>query len=81
MINNLKKLDKYYTKKEIAEKCYLYLKQFFNNNVLFLEPSAGSGVFLKCIKEEKIGFDIEPTDEEKIIIKNNFLNKNVLDFF
>ena len=45
-------LDKFYTKPEIAEQCYNFLKQFYPSldNEMFLEPSAGSGNFLPLLK-------------------------------
>ena len=81
------KLDKYYTKQSVADFCYskmIELLNFNNNNkdnLLFIEPSAGSGVFLNSIKENKVGFDIAPTQEnEHNIIKNDFLNSDITVF-
>jgi hypothetical protein len=80
------KLDKYYTKEAVALQCYLSLKNIliasgYNlDNILFIEPSAGSGVFLNQIEEYSVGFDIAPTKNEKNIIrKNDFLNSNLTD--
>jgi len=76
--------DKYYTKPEIARQCYNFLISFLNNqkididNVYFIEPSAGSGVFLDVIKQPKIGFDIMP--EGKDIIKNDFLAEDISNY-
>lgn len=76
-------LDKYYTKKEVAEKCYsvlkaLILNEIKINNILYIEPSAGSGVFLDVIKENKLGFDIDPVINKHNIQYNDFLQDNLL---
>lgn len=76
-------LDKYYTKHNVAKDCYEHLKIVLRNvgvdptNILFIEPSAGSGAFMKQIAEECIGFDIAPASEE--IIRVDFLNQNILE--
>ena len=66
-------LDKFYTKPEIAEQCYNFLKQFYPNieNEIFLEPSAGSGNFLTYLKNYE-AYDIVPEGEN--IIKADFLS-------
>ena len=66
-------LDKFYTKPEIAEQCYNFLKQFYPNieNEIFLEPSAGSGNFLTYLKNYE-AYDIAPEGEN--IIKADFLS-------
>lgn len=76
------KLDKYYTKPEIAKLCYENLLALLNKNTLsdtlFVEPSAGSGTFLDAIKEDKIGFDLAPTrNSNHEIIKTNFLTDDI----
>src|SRR5579875_1112377 len=69
------KLNKYYTQKDTALFCYytlLSILRDFNFNLnksLFIEPSAGAGVFLDLIEYPKIGFDIDPSDKSKKIIK------------
>ncbi|WP_081077526.1 hypothetical protein [Burkholderia cepacia] len=80
------KLDKYYTKQSVANKCYQVMKRFMLDSgkdmsrCLFIEPSAGSGVFLNAIEESKKGFDIAPTRQSAHnIIKNDFLRGNLLD--
>jgi hypothetical protein len=84
------KLDKFYTKEEIAEQCYFEFKKFVQSfltkeemsNVCYIEPSAGSGIFLKCIQEDKIGFDIEPTDNGQYKIqKIDFLKEDISKLF
>ena len=55
--------DKFYTKKEIADKCFLLLKNTLNLNgeELFLEPTAGNGVFLSNLKNYE-AYDLIPED-------------------
>lgn len=63
MTNNL---DQFYTKEEIAKKCYNKLKNICNieNFDFLLEPSAGKGSFFKLLDENKrIGIDLEPKYE------------------
>lgn len=74
-----KNLDKYYTKHDIVEKCLLELNSFFNINKfdVVIEPSAGSGNFLKglakYIKNNKIkSYDIQP--ECSNILKVDYLD-------
>lgn len=42
-------LDKFYTQREVVKKCFEFLKDNINieNTSIFLEPSAGAGVFLE----------------------------------
>src|SRR5574337_763406 len=74
-------LDKYYTKREIADQCYKEFKTLLKNSgktlnkLTFVEPSAGAGSFLKVIKENKLGLDILPQD--KNIIKFDFLKNDL----
>ena len=56
-------LDQFYTKTEIAEKCYNLTIEHTNINDYnyILEPSAGTGSFYKLLPEKKrIGLDLEP---------------------
>lgn len=80
------KLDKYYTKQSVANECYLAIKQLLkqagkkDKDLLFIEPSAGSGVFLNAIQEHKLGFDIAPTKESNHTIQqNDFLNDDLFE--
>jgi hypothetical protein len=69
-------IDKYYTKKSIAELCTTKMKNNIkiNHCDLIIEPSAGNGVFIDSIKKINCDYrfyDIEPENEE--IIKQDFL--------
>ena len=65
-------LDKFYTKPNIAEQCYIFLKQYYPQieKEKFLEPSAGSGNFLPYLSNYK-AYDIKP--EGNNIIQADFL--------
>lgn len=72
-------IDKFYTKINVAELCIELVKQYINilPNDLIIEPSAGNGSFIKCIKNisnNYIFYDLEPENNE--IIKQNFLEFN-----
>lgn len=69
-------IDKYYTKKSIAELCITTMKNNIKINYcdLIIEPSAGNGAFiseLKMLTCDHRFYDIEPENEE--IIKQDFL--------
>lgn len=73
-----KSLDKYYTKSKTAHYCLqqikilLKAKGYIFNEMMFIEPSAGSGVFLDYIESNRaVGFDIEPTRSD--VIRGDFL--------
>ena len=75
---SIKEKDQYYTKSEIAEKCFLKFKEISSNlnidldNYYFIEPSAGNGRFYELLPENKrIGIDIDP--KAKGIIKHDYL--------
>lgn len=77
-----KDLDKYYTKEETARYCIQTIKRVLKKadysipDLFFIEPSAGSGSFLKVLKRSySIGFDIAPTAPG--IMKADFLNDDV----
>lgn len=54
------KLDKFYTKDSTAKKCISLVKDI-NTYDLIVEPSAGSDVFSKKIKD-CVAYDIKPDD-------------------
>lgn len=66
-------LDKYYTPKELAKYCISKTKEIIGeqNITEYLEPSAGSGVFLDYLPEGIFAYDIEPEDGR--IIKQDYL--------
>lgn len=73
-----KSLDKYYTKSKVSHYCLQQLKSLLKakgyifNDLIFIEPSAGSGVFLDNIESNRVvGFDIEPERDD--IIRADFL--------
>lgn len=79
-----KKLGQFYTKPEIAKKCYDFVIDTLQNisKVQFIEPSAGTGSFF-CLLPDKhiqynknkyktrLGFDIDPKENQ--IEKKDFL--------
>jgi len=67
----LDKLDKFYTKKAIVERCVSVLD--FDKYEVIVEPSAGSGAFLEYLPKNKtVALDIEP--DISSIIKMDFLD-------
>lgn len=67
--------DQYYTKQSIAKECVDEILSVFPQTRAFqwIEPSAGNGVFLKCLPDtiDKVGIDIDPKDGS--IVKGDFL--------
>lgn len=65
--------DKFYTKQEVADKCVERLLSLVNtNNKVFLEPTAGNGIFLNSLKGKQFeAYDILP-ENERIVKKNIF---------
>ena len=66
-----KEKDQFFTPKKTAEYCYLkfieVIKEYGDSeiNYMFIEPSAGNGVFLKLLpNDRRIGFDIDPKFKE-----------------
>lgn len=66
-------LDKFYTKPQVAEHCLTTLKHITDID-LWLEPSAGAGVFLSRLPHPRLGIDIEP-DSEHVIQQDFFTYK------
>lgn len=70
-------LDKYYTPEHIAElvvaqtREYVYSLGYTEEEIEWLEPSAGAGVFLKFLPEDTLAFDLEP--EHPAVEKQDFL--------
>ena len=75
-IHRITTKEQYYTKDETAKDCVRCITtQILNiSDYLWVEPSAGNGVFLKYIPPgiQSIGIDIDPKNE--IIQKQDFLN-------
>jgi hypothetical protein len=69
--------DQFFTPIETVEKCYKILKDILisynedEKKYLYIEPSAGSGNFLKVLPKNTLAFDIEPTSSK--IIKQDYL--------
>lgn len=56
--------DKYYTSPELAKYCVEKTKEIIgeDNITEYIEPSAGSGVFLDYLDKPYLAYDIEPED-------------------
>lgn len=69
-------LDKFYTQREVAMNCFNFLnnKITLSDDVIFLEPSAGAGVFLEFLPNY-IALDIAP--EAETIEKQDFLKYHI----
>ena len=66
------KLDKFYTKEEIAIKCINRID--FSKYELAIDPCCGDGSFYRNLPIKKIGIDIEPNIDN--VIKHDFLTWN-----
>ena len=66
-------LDKYYTSTELAKYCVEKTKEIIGNENIteYIEPSAGSGVFLDYLDNPYLAYDIEP--EDKRVLKQDWL--------
>lgn len=67
------KNDKYYTSSELAKYVVDKTKEIIGSNNIteYLEPSAGSGVFLDFLDKPYLAYDIEPEDDR--IVKQDYL--------
>ena len=65
--------DKYYTSPELAKYCVEKTKEIIgeDNITEYIEPSAGSGVFLNYLDKPYLAYVIEPEDER--IVKADWL--------
>lgn len=59
-VNQKDILDRFYTKQDIALKCYKILLKYVEKNDLIIEPSAGNGSFSNIIRNPSISYDISP---------------------
>ena len=80
-------LGQFYTKKEVAKLCWQHLannlssinRNIDDDNLLFLEPSAGTGSFFKLMPpERRFGMDLEP--KYKGVKKQDFFKTMQLDY-
>ena len=73
--------DKFYTKREVVNKCMQHVKTHINlENMLVIEPSAGDGAFMSAIKQSTTlyrFYDIEPKHSD--VIKCDFLDIDLAD--
>ena len=75
-------IDKYYTSVDVATKCAELIKQNVTiaQNDICIEPSAGNGAFIQCIKTlftAYIFYDLEPEHTE--IKKQDYLSLDTTD--
>ncbi len=55
------RLDQYYTRPDVATHCYAIFQQHVDPAAfLLVEPSAGTGSFLKVMPAGSVGYDVEP---------------------
>lgn len=74
-ISNKIKNDKYYTPPELAKYAVDKTKEIIGEKNIseYLEPSAGSGVFLDYLDKPYLAYDIEPEDNMNRITKQDYL--------
>ena len=74
--------DQFFTKKEVATKCYDIFNKVMNEclglqeEIYYIEPSAGNCDFFYLLPQEKrIGIDIDPPEslKNKVLLKEDFL--------
>jgi hypothetical protein len=68
------RLDKYYTKPEVARQCHTLLAPFLDADTMLIEPSAGAGAFIDTADRDIIGIDVDPDGAG--IISRDFLALN-----
>lgn len=55
------RLDQYYTREDVAARLYGIFREHFDPaRFLMVEPSAGTGAFLKLLPAGSIGYDLDP---------------------
>lgn len=70
--------DQFFTSQALAKKCVDICYDVFNelniniNDYIFVEPSAGNGIFLPYLPDNTLAFDIEPRQTN--IIQQDFLD-------
>ena len=71
-MNTSKTKDQYYTHPDLVNTCVNLIKPYITNAHTILEPSAGTGNFLKALQNYNIdAYDIEP--KHKAVMRANFL--------
>lgn len=69
-----RELDQFYTRPEVAAKCMEYIREHVPDDIAtWLEPSAGTGVFLGMLPTPRIGFDIDKEHAGEEVKLQNFL--------
>jgi hypothetical protein len=68
-------MDKYYTPRSVAQRCVEWTKETFPLITSYLEPSAGSGVFLEFLPIGTPAYDISPDTPQ--IIQQDFLTCSI----
>ncbi len=75
-------LDQFYTRPEIAKSCWARVEAFLalhpKTPSIWIEPSAGTGVFLDLLPEPKLGLDLDPQRDD--ILRADFLSYDVSKF-
>lgn len=76
-------IDKYYTIESVVNQCVDAIKQHIDikPNDLIIEPSAGNGSFIECIKMfgcKYLFYDIEPENDE--IARQDFLQLEINEY-
>jgi predicted RNA methylase len=67
-----RELDQFYTHPDIAADCLAKAREHIKGDVAtWLEPSAGTGAFLKLLPTPRVGLDIDPQHPE--VLHANFL--------
>lgn len=68
-----RELDQFYTRPDVATACMEKVREFIQEDVgTWLEPSAGTGVFLDLLPTPRIGLDLDPQHPE--ILCRDFLS-------
>lgn len=70
------KLDQYYTRQEVADRCYEIFKELFDPaRHQMVEPSAGTGAFYVSLPAGSIGLDVDPKHPD--ILAADFLKVTI----
>lgn len=68
--------DQYYTREDVSARFYRTFKKHFDPGLyLMVEPSAGTGSFLKLLPDGSVGYDVDP--QYPGIIPDDFLNVEI----